>query len=561
MNRHAAICGPPHRQAQGLAKSRRSDGSQPSQEDHHVCIVARSIIHPPLALAALAACGGGGGDDSGGSTSTLALTGTAATSAAAANVPAEAKCRGGNGSGTTQADGSFSLTLPAGAALPCMLKVTVASDALHSLATGSGSSARANVTSVTELVVAQATGMQPESVHQAFTGANAPSDSTLGAAKTAAAATLAAGGVDLSTSGDVISGALVAAGGSASANAYGQTLAALGSKLDGSGTTLAALTSATASASPAASTATLNSAASLPAELLLKPKAANCASLRSGSYRIIELNQPGAGGGQNGFATDTITIDATALKGTDKDGSFSFTPAELAGDWNSMSFDRVADNDPDTVQTLTLTASATGTWSNITVCSSLASGCRNPTTGLPKMVADGSGGFYLQGSDWRDRLYAYRAGGGELLLISQTGSGKVGFSTRKVARTLPAVGEVSESWNLGIVPSGTATASFTVPGAVSQSKSTVASLGSGQYVRNAVTDFATGVTQPETIAINQPRDGYGHRVAASGVARSDGTTANVGEWFVLTLRGMGISAVGFPASGQNQLLLAVSPAQ
>ena len=58
---------------------------------------------------------------------------------------------------------------------------------------------------------------------------------------------------------------------------------------------------------------TLSEAPSLPAALQSQPAAANCSALRSGRYRIVVNDDPNTGAGGTEFATEVVTIDATAL--------------------------------------------------------------------------------------------------------------------------------------------------------------------------------------------------------------------------------------------------------
>src|SRR5689334_18910701 len=130
------------------------------------------------ALAALvAACGGGGGGGSVATTApppppppqaSLQVSGTAAVGAALANAPVQAKCATGSGTATTAADGSYSISI-VGGALPCLVKVTGSADGetvtLHSVADSGTTnaadavtSAKANATPLTELIITQLTG-------------------------------------------------------------------------------------------------------------------------------------------------------------------------------------------------------------------------------------------------------------------------------------------------------------------------------------------------------------------------------------------------------------------
>lgn len=569
------------------------------------------------AALALAACGGGSD-----ATNTppptpptpapaLTLSRTAATGAALANAPVEARCSGGNGTATTAADGSFTVSnLPAGAALPCVLKATGPGGALFSLATGTGTAVRANVTPLTTLVLTHLAGGTPASY---FEGWNASAASALTAAAVqqsvdAVKATLAAGGLDLAST-DLLAGALVAATGSSAGNAHDQALDALNARLAAAGTTLAELATSLAAANPRplAGTPGPSNGAALPPDLLLKPRASNCAALRSGSYRSIDLEvaatQDYPQGG--GFPTLPVSIDAAALTVTDNGDTVRLVPAgncrytiadgqgvepdaevlvtgagvvliryltenvngvwraavvlpvqshtlaDLAGDWNQLAYDRDQSTSPHVLRTSTGTLSATGAIRGRTRCAGLATGCEADAS-TARVVADGAGGFFLEGDGWRDRLFAYRAGGGEFMLLSVTPDGEVGFFTRKQARTLPTVGDVSEGWQFSIAPSGSSAVSFTAATAVNPFKSTVASVDASQmrYVRQAVIDQTANVTRPETLVLNSPRDGFVQRLAANGVVRSDGATSTVNEWVGLPLRGMGFTVLGFVASNQ-----------
>ena len=169
-----------------------------------------------------------------------------------------------------------------------VLKITPATGpALYSLATGTGSSATANISPVTQLVVASLTGGDPAAYFTGFdaTAAAGVTDAGVTAAVTAVKTTLLAAGVDLGTI-DVLAGTLTPVTGTTAGNAYDQALDALAAKLDTAGTTLETLTTTVAASSPAApptAPAATTGVASLPADLLLKPAASHCPALRSGA--------------------------------------------------------------------------------------------------------------------------------------------------------------------------------------------------------------------------------------------------------------------------------------
>ena len=243
----------------------------------------------------------------------LALTGVAATGAAISGQTVEAKCSTGTGTATSNADGSYTISVTAGV-LPCVLKITPATGpALYSVASGTGSSATANISPVTHLVVASLTGGDPAAYFTGFdaTAAAGVTDANVTAAVTAVKTTLLAAGVDLGTI-DVLAGTLTPATGTTAGNAYDQALDALAAKLATAGTTLTTLTTTVAAASPAApptAPAATTGVASLPADLLLKPAASHCPALRSGSYRMVLPTK----GSTLAEQTGTITVDAQTL--------------------------------------------------------------------------------------------------------------------------------------------------------------------------------------------------------------------------------------------------------
>ena len=564
---------------------------------------------------ALTACGGGGGTADTGPVVpavSLTLSGNAAAGAAIAGKPVQARCNGGNGNATSVGDGGYKIELSTGA-LPCVLRVTAADGTLlHSLAVGSGATAKANLTPVSELVLAQLAGTAPASYFDTFDAAAAAGLTTpkAQAATSAVVALLKAAGVDLTAVGDVLTAALVPANGSTAGNGFDQALEALKAKLSSTGITLAALTDGIVKGSPAAPATALSAVASLPADLLLMPAADTCTALRSGRYRLV-IAESNAG---QVFSTELVTLDAKALKVTSSQGEVFqlsavagercrfttpaggelavsaagvavaqvktsdtafkagvFFPeqthglAELAGEWNALAQDRTTPNGPIHLTSASFTHDSSGGLTALTFCNNVISCESGTATGSPnfppiKMAVNAGGGFDRSNArdGWTDRAFVYRAGGGELMLVSLSPGGHMSLATRKVTRALPAEGDVSQGWQLAIVPN--ATTPYYTASSISRYKSTVSALDSvkGQYQRVAVTDFVNNLTRPETLAINALRDGYLHRLPGSTTA-SNGSTSTISEWIGLPLRGMGLTPVG--VLGNQQLVLAVGQAQ
>lgn len=129
-----------------------------------------------LATLVLAGCGGGGGGSAGGVTATVApslVNGTAATGAAIVGGKVTLKCQNGTSTVvTTGADGGFSIDV-AVIGLPCIGRVEYtdskgATQHLHTLVTAAG---KANITPITDLLVAKLTGGRAADAFDLFNAA------------------------------------------------------------------------------------------------------------------------------------------------------------------------------------------------------------------------------------------------------------------------------------------------------------------------------------------------------------------------------------------------------
>ena len=107
--------------------------------------------------------GGGGGDGDGSpdaGAAKLTLQGTVASGRAVAAAEVQARCQGGSGNARATADGRFQLQI-AGGTLPCVLRATDPRDQSrwHSVSSsGSASSVTANITPVTDMLLARLVG-------------------------------------------------------------------------------------------------------------------------------------------------------------------------------------------------------------------------------------------------------------------------------------------------------------------------------------------------------------------------------------------------------------------
>ncbi|KQT10382.1 hypothetical protein ASG30_11105 [Ramlibacter sp. Leaf400] len=265
-----------------------------------------------VSVAALvAACGGGGGGgDSATATpaqSGVVLSGVAATGLALANSAVDVKCAAGTGSATTNDAGSYTVTVTDGA-LPCIVKVTGTANGvavtLHSVAeagttNGSTTTATANVTPLTELILARAGGTLPSDLFTNFGTGTAVTAAALTQATTDILAAIGtAAGVDLSGV-DPFKAALVAAtpGNLSGGNDYDKLLDQIGTTL--SVASLPQVVSQVASTVGSTAPVTLTEVVAN----VSKGSLAGCPQALSGKYRLLDYVG----------ATDVVDIDFGAM--------------------------------------------------------------------------------------------------------------------------------------------------------------------------------------------------------------------------------------------------------
>lgn len=555
----------------------------------------------------LAGCGGGSSTTSTtlpAVVTTTTFSGVAATGKALANATVNITCVAGSGSAATKTDGSYSVDIK-NITLPCALKAASSdgTTVLYSVTSATATSSNtqvANITPLTQLLVASLTGSEPATFFSNFSASTASSvtDSAISTAQTAVLGTLSNAGIDVSglSSTSLVSGTLVAGN---STNAYDVALDALGAKLTSTGTTLATLTTAVANTSTTAastSTTTTSGTPSLPANMLLKTAASNCSALRSGSYRIVNPQSGSALVNQ----TALITIDAATGKITFSDGSQetvmangtcrytgangkddivvsqagvivarstndsgvtyhlaigfpeqTHTLAEAAGAWNALSLN--GNNGLFAGIAVSSTIDAAGAM-NATFCGDPTSATWDTTTcqalpaGTLALTANSDGGFnVMDHGQLGGRAFAYRAGGGELMVVEVDNDGSFTLLTKQRTSGLPTVGAVTTNWALSLGSQLTSTV------VVDANSNTIVSVdtAAGSWLRKQNT-VGLNDGHLETFLANNPRAGYSFRAAGTALA-DNGTTASFREITSLGLRGMGLNAVLVPTAKRFQI--------
>lgn len=590
-----------------------------------------SLITALAAAGLLAACGGspssgsdtgnnnnGGGNNGGnnGGSTGITLTGVVAKGAALAGASVTAKCASGTVTPVTAAaNGSYTLTIADGT-LPCVLQATgIGADAalvLHSVATGSGT-VTANITPLTQLLVAQLSGQDPAAFMAATPAANLGTQitgTTVTTAQTAVLATLEAAGVDTSAITNVVSGALVAASGGNTGNGYDLVLDHLATALTTAGSTLAQLTQTVADTSAAGQGGGAQPAEAnpLPADLLLRPHASNCTALRSTDYRLIKLTRSlNLGEDQPVTGVESMTVNAADLSvsfpgeapmaltpngdcrytlpegeavvapsgvmvvrhwiGTDDDtvnagdrGSYrlmiglpvqNLGLADIAGSWNFLGADRSAPILPfNGKMTVAANGSTSGDACWDDPMDTPEANCSVSPAGSSVVTAHGNASFTVGSTDvsdpWSDRVFAFRAGNGEVMLVIINANGGVGIGTRQRTLALPAVGDASRIF------SAIGDANLVATEAVSGNDHTIASVSGSTVVRNTAV-VGNSVTHPQTLVYNSVRNGYLHRLGGP-VTASDSSTVTVREMYALPIAGTGLTVFFLPntlGSGSN----------
>lgn len=246
----------------------------------------RTSLSVPYAICfLLAACGGGGGGGS--ATSSISIVGVAATGAAISNGTVEAKCATGTGSATSAADGTYTITVTNGVQ-PCILRATdpITKVTLHSIV--ESGSTTANITPVTDLVVANTLGDDPSTGFATFNAAaqSKVTSSNITAAVTRVKAVTASFGVDADLSSvDIMKGSMTAATSEASGDSTDKKIDALMAALSAADKKIADLSAQVKALTNSANAAAITTALVGDSQYAL----ANCPYARSGNFWVFDL--------------------------------------------------------------------------------------------------------------------------------------------------------------------------------------------------------------------------------------------------------------------------------
>lgn len=527
----------------------------------------------PIALStavlALSACGGGG-DSAPAQSATpqsQAIRGVAATGAALAGATVNVVCSSGSGTATTGADGSYSAPV-SGASLPCVLTATSndGKTVLHSLVAGSGpiaSGAAANVTPLTELLLAQLAGQDPAKYVAAFSSATTVSASDVSAAQSALVKVLQSSGFDASGISDFLGGAISAGSG----QGYDGVLDQLQSTLSKAGVTLADLSTAVASTNGSS-----GDAAGSTVGTVLAPANPACPALKSGDHRLIKFSDGSA---------QVVSIDATKLTVTMGGASYQLTAGSTACDFsvNDAGATRVLvarsglavwtsgtgtggtlsvsmpkqTLDPSAINGVynyaVLSGPARGVYGTHNYAKGVTTAATNCSVGAPCEVDTQSPYGHLVatpdgGADWVDdgnaaigvdfHAYGFQNAQGNIIWIATMLPGQgggVGVFAPQSTLSVPALNTVSNFWQSTVSGSGLS--------AVSEDSHTITAVNGATVTRT----FADNHT--DQIGYNNPFNGLRHR-AQNACTNTSGAATTCREVWQLPLGGLTLAWNGSP---------------
>ncbi len=525
---------------------------------------------------ALSGCGGGGSTTTTSTTAgSVTVSGTAATGAAIAGAAVDAKCSTGTGTATTASDGSFTLAV-SGGTLPCVLHLK-ASDGteLHSIV--ESGTTTANITPVSELIVARMAGEKPQDFYDSFDATKITS-SSVSDAKTAVLQALKDAGVDLGNT-DPLHDSFQAAHDGKSGDALDGKLDELKTKLTQSQTSVDALAQALANNKDADANGTGAIVANM-----LQPAASSCAAMHSGKYRVIApentdpdwltyvgdfdaqaitltdhgvVNHGSAvanescefqnsdGSTKFLFAKSGIVVSHHTTSGTPDRVAFAFpeqplTVADLVGTWDMERFSRTSSTDPYVFSHAIVTIASDGSMTTAD-CQQIVTSqadCAAPVESGSIAVASGGGfTFTPSAGGTAQQAFAYRSPAGTVALaLLEPANNGWDIAAKQTARVLPTVGDKAKFWDMKIASTG-------YLGALTEQETTITAVDAsiGSYSR----EFKNGA-QTDTFVVNKPYAGLAYRT--SGTANIGGTPTAVPSIISLKLPGMGVTVYGKPVA-------------
>jgi len=542
-------------------------------------------------LAALVALGGCGSDDDPAvlppaPPDVLTLSGTAATGAAIANGAVSVRCATGSSSTTTSATGAFAAPVDGGR-LPCALRVTDAGGAiLHSVVAGSGGggSFNVNISPLTDMVVASASGIAPAAYYDSVSSATTLSAVTLTQAVDSVRAQVA-GVADLSGV-NPLSDPLVAASPGVAGNALDQQNDAVVAALDAAG-----LTVADASASIVA-----NPQSGDVLKTVMQPVASDCSRARSGKYRMLDASEPEAR-----WRAHVLDVDMVAMTVTNQDGiTIPFTSlggckfsidededtstvvvapsgvlvvntqhfdnsrsitiglpeqvlplSEMAGTWNLVGWDPASGiSTPGFVaQTDEVVMSAGGEITAHSECVGQQACSADPGP-FGKFVANSTAGGYdyqEQGSvNGRGFLFKTVAGASVGVVVLNDGQVVV-LSRKQAIAALPAVNSQNLFWEFTLNGNGSVSGNFVED---------VVTITAVDVATKVVTRIRGSDARIDSLATDSPRDGLRYRAPNS--CTRNGVAVNCAEVVQLPLQGIGITLSASVSSNPATSFLSVS---
>ena len=320
-----------------------------------------------------------------------------------------------------------------------------------------------------------------------------------------------------------------------------------------------------------------------------------CASLRSGTYRVIVPQMANVGE----YATDLMRLDAAAGTTTgisDPTDVGTLTPtgnctfiggnggdvvvstagvlvfrgdeagtlrmglsfpeqtialADLAGDWQMLGYERNDGTGLYEAVAGSATIGANGAFTVTRYCPDVMNCLTSLPTPVINLSVNAAGGFNLVNTteNWTSRTFAYRAGNGDLMLADISGNGSFALWTQQRSNALPAVASRLVSWGVWTNPS---LVSANAP-SLSDFTTTAVDAAAGSWTRVSNLDGHS-----ETLFANNPHAGMSFRAEGTATA-TNGATVVVREFAGLPLRGMGVTALSLPSLSGGAYYLSVTP--